>query len=161
MAGYSGTPLVNKIGIKPDRRLLFVNAPKNFAATLGELPAGAKAVAKGKAFDVAVIFVSASSDLEAQIRAVRPFLEQNGMIWAAWPKKTSGVATDLVEDRVREIGLAAGLVDVKVCAIDDTWSGLKFVIRIADRAKTAPARNATTIATGAPKRSAKAKAAAK
>jgi hypothetical protein len=136
MAGYSGTPLLKKIGIKTDHRVLLINAPKGFANTLGELPENAKSVAQGKPFDVGIVFVTSKADLEKNLRAFHGAMEQNGMIWAAWPKKTSGVVTDLVEDKIREIGLAAGLVDVKVCAIDDTWSGLKFVIRLADRQKS-------------------------
>ena len=140
MAGYSGTPLVNKIGIKPGHRLLFVNAPKDFASTLGELPASAKAVAIRRPFDAAIVFATTAADLERHLDEIRPHMDQAGMIWVAWPKKASGVATDLSEDRVRNIGLVS-LVDIKVCAIDDTWSGLKFVIRLADRKK------ANTIAT--------------
>lgn len=136
MAGYSGTPLVTKIGIKPGHRLLLVNAPKDFGSTLGQLPDGAKSVTKGKSFDVAVVFVTSAADLERRLDEIRPHMDQSGMIWAAWPKKASGVATDLSEDRVRNIGLVS-LVDVKVCAMDDTWSGLKFVIRVADRKKPA------------------------
>jgi hypothetical protein len=136
MAGYSGTPLLKKIGIKAGHRVLFVNPPKDFAKTVGELPDKAKTVAQGKPFDVGIVFVTSKADLEKNLRALHRAMEQNGMIWAAWPKKTSGVVTDLVEDKIREIGLAAGLVDVKVCAIDEIWSGLKFVIRLADRQKS-------------------------
>jgi len=141
MAGYSGTPLVKKIGVKPGHQVTFVNPPKGFDATLGELPENVKLAARGKAFDVAIVFVTAASELQKQFAAVQPNMHQDGMVWAAWPKKTSGVMTDLVEDRVRELGLAAGLVDVKVCAIDNTWSGLKFVIRLADRQKKPAQQN--------------------
>jgi hypothetical protein len=160
MAGYSGTPLVNKIGIKPGHALLLVNAPKGFASTLGHLPEGATLTTKNKEFGVAIVFVTETADLAAQIRQLRPFMEQNGMVWAAWPKKASGVQTDLNENRVRDLGLAAGLVDVKVCAIDNTWSGLKFVIRVADRVKTAPATKLVGAAQPARKRATKAKKAA-
>lgn len=136
MAGYSGTPLVKKIGVKPGHRVLLVNAPKDFAKTMGELPENGKTVTQGNAFDVGIVFVTSTADLEKNLRVLHRAMEQNGMIWAAWPKKTSGLRTDLVENKVRDIGLAAGLVDVKVCAIDDTWSGLKFVIRLADRQKS-------------------------
>jgi hypothetical protein len=142
MAGYSGTPLVKKIGIKPGHRLLFVNAPKDFAATLGELPEGAGTVTKGRPFDVGIVFVKSAADLQQRVSEVQSQMSQDGMLWAAWPKKTSGVTTDLVEDKVRDFGLATGLVDVKVCAIDETWSGLKFVIRLADRVKTPKATTA-------------------
>jgi hypothetical protein len=160
MAGYSGTPLVKKIGIKTGHRVVFVDAPNDFAATLGELPPDTKLATKNKRFDVAIVFVTKSADLDARIRSLQPFLEQNGMIWAAWPKKASGVPTDLVEDKVRDLGLAAGLVDVKVCAIDDTWSGLKFVIRLADRQETEPAKKIAAGANGGAKRATKAKKAA-
>jgi hypothetical protein len=143
MAGYSGTPLVKKIGIKPGQRLLFVNAPKDFAATLGELPERAATVSKGKPFDVGVVFVKSAAELQQRLSEVQPHMAQDGMLWAAWPKKTSGVPTDLVEGTVQKIGLATGLVDVKVCAIDDTWSGLKFVIRLADRVKSPKVASAT------------------
>jgi hypothetical protein len=136
MAGYSGTPLMKKIGIKAGHRVLFVNPPKGFAKTLGELPENARTVAQGKPFDVGIVFVTSAADLEKNLHALHRAMEQNGMLWVAWPKKTSGVPTDLVENKVRDIGLATGLVDVKVCAIDDTWSGLKFVIRLADRQKS-------------------------
>jgi len=135
MAGYSGTPLVKKIGIKPNHRLLLVNAPKDFSKTLGELPENVRTVAKGKTFDVAIVFVTSAADLEKHLAATDTVMEQNGMVWIGWPKKSSGVATDLVEDKIRAMALASGLVDVKVCAIDDTWSGLKLVIRLSDRAK--------------------------
>jgi hypothetical protein len=145
MAGYSGTPLVNKIGIKAGHRLALVNAPKNFLGTLGDLPEGTKVVASGKAFDVALVFVTSAADFERRIAEAKSLMAENGMVWAAWPKKSSGVATDLVEGTVQKIGLGAGLVDIKVCAIDETWSGLKFVIRVADRkaATKKPAEKAT------------------
>jgi hypothetical protein len=141
MAGYSGTPLVNKIGIKPGHRVLFINAPAAFKTTLGELSPDTKVVTKG-AFDVAIVFVTSAAELEERLPLSQKNMEQNGMIWIGWPKKSSGVATDLVEDKVRAIALANGLVDVKVCAIDDTWSGLKLVIRLVDRVK-APATTRT------------------
>jgi hypothetical protein len=162
MAGYSGTPLLNKIGIKPGHAVLLVDAPRDFASTLVDLPERAMLMTKVAHFDVAIVFVVAETALGEQIRQLRPFMEQDGMIWAAWPKKASGVASDLNENRVRDLGLAAGLVDVKVCAIDDTWSGLKFVIRVADRKKTTPAKKLAVGANGGAKRATKAnKAAAK
>lgn len=160
MAGYSGTPLVKKIGIKAGHRLLLVNAPRDFSSTLGDLPDGVTTCAKPKPFDVAIAFVTSAGAFGAQIRELHPFMAQDGMIWAAWPKKASGVPTDLSEDKVRDLGLAAGLVDVKVCAIDDTWSGLKFVIRVADRQKTEPAKKIAAGANGGVKRATKAKKAA-
>jgi hypothetical protein len=134
MAGYSGTPLVKKIGIKAGHRLLVRNNPPSFLRDLGSLPEGVRATATlaGRA-DVAVYFTDKRAALEKDFRSLAGKLEANGMLWIAWPKKASGKPTDLTEDVVRKIGLACGLVDVKVCAIDDTWSGLKFVIRLEDR----------------------------
>jgi hypothetical protein len=131
-AGYSGTPLVQKIGIKPNHRLLFRNAPADFPKLLGKLPEGA-AQAKNGAVDVGVLFVSSAAELERDFDSLARRLESNGMLWIGWPKKTSGIKTDLTEDVVRKIGLAHKMVDVKVCAIDETWSGLKFVYRLKDR----------------------------
>jgi hypothetical protein len=134
MAGYSGTPLIQKLGIKPAARLQFINAPSDFAETLGPLPADAEQVGgAAKNLDLAVLFVTARTDLERRFVKLAARLAPAGLLWVAWPKKASGVPTDLTENIVRDIGLAAGLVDTKVCAIDDVWSGLKFVIRLKDR----------------------------
>jgi hypothetical protein len=130
--GYSGTPLLDKLGIKAGARLQFVAAPSNFAALLGELPEGARVASRGL-LDFAMLFVKSKSELEKEFERLRDRLERNGMLWVAWPKKTSGVVSDLTEGIVRAFGLAAGLVDVKVCAVDETWSGLKFVRRLRDR----------------------------
>jgi hypothetical protein len=130
--GYSGTPLVEKLGIKPGARLQFVSEPKELAGLLGELPDGSRIASRG-ALDFALLFVKAQSDLKKGFVRLRDRLEPNGMLWVAWPKKASGVATDLTEGVVRTFGLESGLVDVKVCAVDDTWSGLKFVRRLKDR----------------------------
>ena len=134
MAGYSGTPLPQKLGIKEGHRVALVGAPAGF--DLGAPPAGVALqrglTARGKALpplDVIVVFVKRRADLAAQLDACRPRLAQSGGLWIAWPKKASGVATDIVEDTIREIALPTGLVDNKVCAIDDTWSGLRLVIR--------------------------------
>jgi hypothetical protein len=130
--GYSGTPLIDKLGIKPGARLKFVSEPKGFATLLGDLPQGSRFATSG-ALDFAILFSRARSDLVKGFSRLRDRLEANGMLWVAWPKKTSGVETDLTEGIVRTFGLESGLVDVKVCAIDDTWSGLKFVRRLKDR----------------------------
>ena len=130
--GYSGTPLIDKLGIKPGAKLKFVSEPKGFDALLGELPEGSRFAASGS-LDFAMLFAKARSDLVKGFARLRDRLEPNGMLWVAWPKKTSGVETDLTEGAVRTFGLESGLVDVKVCAIDDTWSGLKFVRRLKDR----------------------------
>lgn len=134
MAGYSGTPLVQKLGFKPGHRLAFVAAPPEFDAALGPLPDDGELVGPtAMKLDAVVLFVTAAGDLRKQFGKLATRLVPTGMLWVAWPKKASGVATDLSENVVRDIGLDAGLVDVKVCAIDATWSGLKFVIRLRDR----------------------------
>lgn len=131
-AGYSGTPLVDKLGIKSDTRVQFVSEPPNFSAFLGTLPEGCRVTPRGP-LDFAMVFVTRRPDLSKRFPKLRDRLASTGMLWVSWPKKTSGVASDLTENIVREIGLAGGLVDVKVCAIDETWSGLKFVRRLKDR----------------------------
>ena len=130
--GYSGTPLIDKLGIKSGARLQFVSEPRDFSRLLGGLPPETKVVARGT-LDFAILFVKWSAELRKSFPTLRDRLESNGMLWVAWPKKASGVATDLTEGVVREFGLESGLVDVKVCAIDETWSGLKFVRRLKDR----------------------------
>jgi hypothetical protein len=132
VAGYSGTPLPKKLGIKDDHRVALLNAPADFHQTLGELPPGVvlQDDLKGAPFDVMVFFTSARAELNRRFGAVAKRLNPAGGLWVAWPKRASGVATDLTEDSVRDIGLEAGLVDNKVCAVDETWSGLRFVIRL-------------------------------
>ena len=134
MAGYSGTPLPKKLGIKEGSRIALVNAPKDFESELDELPDNVQFI-KGaaKSLDIILFFVLTERALARDFAKQATRLTANGMLWIAWPKKSSGVATDLSEQRVRQIGLDAGLVDVKVCAIDETWSGLKFVYRLKDR----------------------------
>lgn len=133
-AGYSGTPLPRKLGFKEGFRAALFHAPRGFRGLLEPLPPGVRFQTSGATpVDLVILFVSSSASLEREFRACADRITPAGMLWAAWPKKTSGVATDLTEDRVRAIGLAAGLVDVKVCAIDATWSGLKFVRRLRDR----------------------------
>ncbi|HEY5938617.1 MAG TPA: DUF3052 family protein [Kofleriaceae bacterium] len=134
MAGYSGTPLPQKLGIKEQHRVLLVNAPAGF--DLGTLPTGAvlvKRLAGTALLDVIVVFVKQREDLVAQLAASRPRMQQAAGLWIAWPKKASKVPTDIVEDTIREVALPTGLVDNKVCAIDDTWSGLRLVIRRENR----------------------------
>jgi hypothetical protein len=134
MAGYSGTPLVQKLGIKPDSRLLLAGAPPDFAVILGPLPAGVQTLTgAAKGLDIILLFVTSQADLADRFAKLAARLTPAGMLWVAWPKRASGVPTDLTENTVRDIGLAAGLVDVKVCAISEVWSGLKFCIRRADR----------------------------
>ena len=134
MAGYSSTPLAKKLGIKESSRIALINAPKDFLQVLGELPHNAEIVRRvTKPLDIALLFVRTERVLLRDFEKLSAKLASNGMIWVAWPKKSSGVATDLSFDRVQRIGLDAGLVDVKICAIDDVWSGLKFVYRLKDR----------------------------
>lgn len=134
MAGYSGTPLIKKLGIKDNFEVAFANAPANFVTQL-ELPStvNVKRIAQGKSLDFIQVFVISQIALATAFDQYPPKLKPNGMFWVSWPKKSSGVQTDLNENIVRDIGLAAGLVDVKVCAVDDVWSGLKFVYRLKDR----------------------------
>jgi hypothetical protein len=136
MAGYSGTPLPKKLGVKPNQRIALVNAPTDFAKVLGRLPENAAIVKRlDGPLDLILLFVDREQTLAKQFPILASKLQSNGMIWVAWPKKSSGVATDLVFEKVQRIGLDCGLVDVKICAVDDVWSGLKFVIRLKDRKK--------------------------
>jgi hypothetical protein len=134
MAGYSGTPLWKKLGIKQGNRVAFPSAPDGFLGLLGELPDGVmvKSRASGP-LDVIVFFTRNRAELERRLPALRRAMDPAGGLWIAWPKLSSGVETDLTENVTRELGLANRLVDNKVCAIDDTWSGLRFVIRLEDR----------------------------
>ena len=138
MAGYPGTPLPKKLGIKPGHRLAFPNAPAHFADLLGPLPEGAALVGDDRDLDLIVLFVTSEAELRDQFSRRSASLQPAGMLWIAWPKKASGVPTDLTEDVIRRIALEKGLVDVKVCAIDATWSGLKLVVRVKDRGKVRP-----------------------
>ena len=135
-AGYSGTPLPQKLGLKPGMRVLALDAPPNFEGLLAGAPGDLVRMSRLGAFDCALAFTMRTSALVPMFDKLAPRMADTGMIWVGWPKKASGVATDLSEDAVRHAGLAAGLVDVKVCAIDATWSGLKFVRRLRDRAKS-------------------------
>ena len=136
MAGYSGTPLIKKLGIKANSRIALINAPANFLSELGNLPDDCTVVSRlGKPLQFVLIFVKARRELEKQFEALAAKITPEGMIWVAWPKKSAGVITDLTFDLVQKTGLGCGLVDVKICAIDDTWSGLKFVYRLRDRAR--------------------------
>jgi len=136
MAGYSGTPLVKKLGIKDGARIAIVNAPEGFHDLLIDLPEKVTILARPRApMDWVIFFTNNERDLIKKFPALAATLAPTGMLWISWPKKTSPLSTDPAfnENRVQRIGLDAGLVDVKVCAIDDDWSGLKFVIRTADR----------------------------
>ena len=138
MAGYSGTPLVKKLGIKPGFNIAFVDAPEGYANEL-DLPADVSINTRsGKPLDFAQLFVKSEKKLKTKFSDYANRLSASGMLWVSWPKKSSCVSTDLSENIVREIGLAAGLVDVKICAVDEVWSGLKFVFRLKDRPKMKP-----------------------
>ena len=138
MAGYSGTPLVKKLGIKPGFNIAFINAPSGFKDELDLLSDVSINSRSSKPLDFAQLFVTSEKELKTKFSQYAKRLNASGMLWVSWPKKSSGVTTDLSEGIVRAIGLAAGLVDVKICAVDDVWSGLKFVFRLQDRAKVNP-----------------------
>ncbi len=133
-AGYSGTPLAKKLGIKPGHRVGLIGAPEGFEETLEGLPENVRfgRRAAGR-FDVIVFFTKKAADLNRRFAQLAAGLDKAGGLWVAWPKKSSGVATDVVEGLVRHTGLDAGLVDNKICAVDETWSGLRFVYRLKDR----------------------------
>ena len=134
MPGYSGTPLPQKLGIKPESRVSLLDAPPEVRAELSRALAACENVSDEKiALDFAMIFTKSKAELAKEFKRIGKQLAPAGMLWASWPKKSSGVVTDLDENKVREIGLAAGLVDVKVCAVTEVWSGLKFVRRRKDR----------------------------
>ena len=134
MPGYSGTPLPKKLGIKDGFQVSLIDPPAEVIAELkGSLQKCAIAKEGKTALDFAMLFTKSSAALKKEFSRVAKNLTPAGMLWVSWPKKTSGVPTDLNENIVREIGLGAGLVDVKVCAVTDVWSGLKFVRRLKDR----------------------------
>jgi hypothetical protein len=139
MAGYSGTPLAKKLGIKPDFRALLVDVPAEVRSEL-RVALSQCLIAKGqdRPHDLVLLFAKSHLMLERRLESAARALAPAGMLWIAWPKKSSGVATDLSEGVVRESGLALGLVDVKVCAVTDVWSGLKFVIPLARRGGRRP-----------------------
>jgi hypothetical protein len=135
---YTSTPLPKKLGIKPESRLALVAAPEGFDETLGELPDRVEVRARARGpLDVIVFFTTSAAELRRRFDKLAGALDPAGALWVAWPKKSSGVETDLTENTVRDVALPKGLVDNKVCAIDDTWSGLRLVIRKENRPKTA------------------------
>jgi hypothetical protein len=152
VAGYSGTPLVRKLGIKPGSRLAVLDAPAGFA--IADLPAGIepRSTARGT-FDVIVSFHGSRAGLAKRLPVLMRALHVDGGLWIAWPKKASGVPTDITEDVVREVCLPSGLVDVKVCAIDDTWSGLRLCLRKELRAGHSAGASQPSTAPRASKRS--------
>jgi len=128
-AGYSGKPVWQKLGLAAELRVLVRDAPSDYAALVGRAPEQLRLVGARAAFDFAHVFVTTRARLAAELAALDARLPDEGTIWVSWPKKGSGVASDVVEDTVREVALPLGLVDVKVCAVDATWSGLKLVRR--------------------------------
>ena len=129
-AGYSGTPLVKKLGITAGMRIHFHHAPAHYATILGPLPDDVTQVKQLKGvLNFIQLFVTERSVLEAELPCCKDILDPNGMIWVSWPKKASKVQTDITEQTIRDVCLPMGLVDVKVCAVDEVWSGLKLVVR--------------------------------
>lgn len=130
MAGYSGTPLAKKLGFKKGHRIRIKNAPDNYLDLVSSRPDNVK-ISKSirKDIDILHFFTTSSSELASDLPKLMRAIHQNGMIWISWPKKSSGVTSSVTEDTIRTVALPLGLVDVKVCAVDETWSGLKLVIR--------------------------------
>lgn len=133
-AGYSGKPLVQKLGIKPDWQVIFINAPENYDSLLVALPEGVAVQKKltGE-FNFIQFFTTERGELEEQFPKLKAALKPDGMLWISWPKRAAKIPTDLDENIIRDTGLRIGLVDVKVIAVDEKWSGLKFVYRLENR----------------------------
>ncbi len=135
-AGYSGTPLPQKLGIKPGSKVAVVNAPWEYESVVAPLPDGVSIVSRVPAKAAFVhLFVRNTAELQRKLPAIEKALVDDGMLWISWPKKSSGLATDLGEDGIRKAALPMGLVDVKVCAVDEIWSGLKLVRRVSRRGR--------------------------
>lgn len=134
-AGYSGTPLIRKLGIKPGNRLLYVNAPSHYPDLLGPLPEEVRMAQPGggESVDFIHLFAENGASLHRHLPLCKKRLDKNGMLWVSWIKKASKLETDIAEGDVRGLGLELGLVDVKICAVDADWSGLKFMYRKKDR----------------------------
>ena len=129
-AGYSGTPLWKKLSLKPGTRVKTKNAPDDYLELIAPIPDNVTVSSRLRS-DVNIwhLFTTSKTEMRRTLLAAKAEIQQDGMIWVSWPKKTSGVASEVIEATVREVALPMGLVDVKVCAVDDTWSGLKLVIR--------------------------------
>lgn len=135
-AGYSSRSLPDKLGIKPHTRIALLNAPRGYGVTLRPLPPGLRVTGSLRGtFPFIQLFTTSRRDLERRFPALFRALAQDGALWISWPKRSSGVDTDLTEDVIRAVALAGGLVDVKVCAVDEVWSGLKLVRRTRDRVR--------------------------
>ena len=142
-AGYSKRSLVEKLGIKSGFSVCILNPPTGYDITLGELPMGVQRFVKPKGtLDFIQFFTKERSELERLFPVLKKALAETGMLWISWPKAASEIATDVNENSVREIGLKNRLVDVKVCAVDEVWSGLKFVVRLNDRGSKGRSRTA-------------------
>jgi len=130
VSGYSGTPLAKKLGIKAGANVCLAHAPKHYGGLVAPLPDGVRLVGRvSEATDLIHIFVTRRKDLERALKSTLKAMRPDAAVWVSWPKKSSGVATELTEDTIRAVALPMGLVDVKVCAVDDVWSGLKLVVR--------------------------------
>jgi hypothetical protein len=130
VAGYSGTPLAKKLGIKAGANICLSHAPKDYGGLVAPLPDGVRLVGRvSEATDLIHIFVTRRKDLESGLKSTLKAMRPDAAVWVSWPKKASGVATDITEDTIRDVALPMGLVDIKVCAVDDIWSGLKLVVR--------------------------------
>lgn len=141
-AGYSGAPLARKLGLKPGLRVTLIGAPEDYAALVAFDLGTCTLLRRPGAFDFAHAFVRSRAGLDAALEALDAHLDDRGMIWISWPKKAAKIATDLTEDGIRELALPRGLVDVKVCAVDAVWSGLKLVRRVQLRGKATERRAA-------------------
>ena len=149
--GYSGTPLAKKLGIGAGHRVWLVQAPANYRMLVAPLPDGVTFASKpSNTTDVAHVFTSQRRDLEKTLRTLRTTLKPDAALWVSWPKKTSKVPTDITEDVIRDLALPLGFVDIKVCAVDETWSGLKLVVRRELRSKeqTSSTTKATKVDSG-------------
>jgi DUF3052 family protein len=130
VAGYSGTPLAKKLGIKAGANVCVSHAPKHYGGLVSPLPDGVRLVGRvSETTDLVHIFVTRRADLESGLTSTLKAMRPDAAVWISWPKKSSGVATDITENTIRDVALPMGLVDIKVCAVDDVWSGLKLVVR--------------------------------
>jgi hypothetical protein len=137
MAGYSGTPLPQKLGIKPGTNVVVINGPSNYRKLLGKLPQDARLSDRVTTdSDFVHFFTKRRGELQKQLPRLRAKLSDTGTLWVSWPKKSAGVPSDMTEDVIRDVALPLGLVDTKVCAVDATWSGLKLMIRQENRRST-------------------------
>lgn len=145
MAGYSNTPLPKKLGIREGMTVAILNAPNYFELDLGDLPEDVEVLrdADTGPADIFLIFTARAAEAERGFERAVTYLPPDGAIWFAWPKKASGVETDITEDTLRDLFLPTGMVDNKVCSIDDTWSGLRFVVRKENRDAWPPATDRT------------------